>query len=128
MSDLFLVVPEPPSFVRELVPTDVVRSSIAALQCQVAGTGPFVTQWFKDAKELKPSTKHSFSHTNDTVLLEVYRFEAVDVAEYQCTVANEVGSCTCKASLNLKGWFDWSGFLIFFFFFVYLFSFWLQKE
>lgn len=84
----------------------MVKGSSAALQCHVAGTGPFVTQWFKDIKELKPSTKHNFSQTNDTVMLEVYRFEAVDVGEYQCTVANEVGSCTCKASLSLKGWFD----------------------
>lgn len=84
----------------------MVKGSSAALQCQVAGTGPFVTQWYKDTKELKLSTKHSFSQTNGTVLLEVHRFEAMDVGEYQCTVANEVGSCTCKTSLCLKGWFD----------------------
>lgn len=94
----------------------MVKGSSAALSCQVAGTGPFVTQWFKDTKELKPSTKHSFSQTIDTVLLEVCRFEAVDVGEYQCTVANEVGSCTCKASLSFKGLFDWSGLLIFIYF------------
>lgn len=106
--DLFLALTEPPSFERELIPTDVVKGSSAALQCNMTGTSPFVTQWFKDTKELKPSTKHNFSQTNDTVMLEVFRFEAVDVGEYQCTVANEVGSCTCKAPLSLKGWFDWS--------------------
>lgn len=94
----------------------MVKGSSAALSCQVTGTGPFVTQWFKDTKELKPSTKHSFSQTSDTVLLEVCRFEAVDVGEYQCTVANEVGSCTCKASLSFKGLFHWCALLIFIFF------------
>ncbi len=69
----------------------------------MSGTGPFEVMWHKDAKEIKPSAKHGFSQMNDTVALEVHKCDAVDVGEYQCTVANEVGSCTCKAGLNLKG-------------------------
>ncbi len=69
----------------------------------MSGTGPFEIMWHKDAKEIKPSAKHGFSQMNDTVALEVHKCDAVDVGEYQCTVANEVGSCTCKAGLNLKG-------------------------
>lgn len=103
---LFSLILEPPSFIRELVPTDVVKGSSASFQCQVAGTGPFEIQWHKDAKEIKPSTKHCFSQTNGTMGLEVHKCEAVDVGEYQCTVANEVGSCTCKTTLSLKGWSD----------------------
>uniref|UniRef100_A0A8C4IH55 Ig-like domain-containing protein n=1 Tax=Dicentrarchus labrax TaxID=13489 RepID=A0A8C4IH55_DICLA len=85
-----------------LVPTDVVKGSSACLQCQIAGTGPFEITWHKDAKEIKPSAKHGFSQINGTVGLEVHKCDAVDVGEYQCTVANEVGSCTCKSTLNLK--------------------------
>lgn len=103
---MFLAVSEPPTFERELVSTNVVKGSSAVLQCDVAGTSPFVIQWFKDTKELKPSAKHNFSQTNNMVMLEVYRFEPVDAGEYQCTVANEVGSCTCKAPVSLKGRFD----------------------
>lgn len=103
--DIFCFLSEPPSFIRELVPTDVVKGSSACFDCQVMGTGPFEITWHKDAKEIKPSSKHGFSQTNGTVGLEVHKCDAVDVGEYQCTVANEVGSCTCKATLNLKGGF-----------------------
>ncbi|XP_034061419.1 titin-like, partial [Gymnodraco acuticeps] len=97
-----LKVKEPPSFIRELSAADAVKASSACFECQVAGTGPFEITWHKDAKEIKPSAKHGFSQLNDTVRLEVHKCDAVDVGEYQCTVSNEVGSCACKTTLNLK--------------------------
>lgn len=96
---------EPPSFTKELVSADVVKGSSATFECLVAGTGPFEIKWHKDAKEIKPSAKHGFSQTDCTVGLEVHKCDTVDVGEYQCTAANEVGSCTCKTMLNLKGWY-----------------------
>ena len=102
----FLSISEPPSFVRELGAADVVKGSSACFDCQVAGTAPFKITWHKDAKEIKPSAKHGFSQKNGTMGLEVHKCDSVDVGEYQCTVANEVGSCTCKTTLNLKGWSD----------------------
>lgn len=101
---MFSLISEPPSFVRELAPADVVKGSSACFECQIAGTGPFEITWHKDAKEIKPSAKHGFSQMNGTVALEVHKCDTVDIGEYQCTVANEVGSCTCKTTLNLKGW------------------------
>lgn len=102
--NFFSLIVEPPSFIRELAPIDVVKGSSAGLECQVAGTAPFEITWHKDAKEIKPSAKHGFSQMNGTVGLEVNKCDTVDVGEYQCTIANEVGSCTCKTTLNLKGW------------------------
>ncbi|KAA8595405.1 hypothetical protein FQN60_012540, partial [Etheostoma spectabile] len=89
-----LRVKEPPSFIRELAPADVVQGTAACFECQVAGTGPFEITWHKDAKEIKPSAKHGLSQISDAVGLEVQRCDVVDVGEYQCTVANEVGTCT----------------------------------
>lgn len=80
------------------------KGSSASFACQVAGTAPFEITWHKDTKEVKPSAKHGFSQMNDTAGLVVHKCDSVDVGEYQCTVANEVGSCTCKAPLILKGW------------------------
>lgn len=97
------VVLEPPSFIKEPAPADVVKGSSAFFGCQVAGTPPFEITWHKDAKEIKPSAKHGFSQTNGTVGLEVHKCDSVDVGEYQCTVSTEVGSCTCKTTLKLKG-------------------------
>lgn len=81
------------------------KGSTTSFECQIAGTGPFEITWHKDGKEIKPSAKHGFSQMNDTLTLELHRCDGVDVGEYQCTVANEVGSCTCKTTLSLKGWF-----------------------
>lgn len=81
----------------------MVKDSTAHLECQVTGTSPFEITWYRDAKEIKSSAKHSFSQLNGTLGLEVHKCGSADVGEYQCTVANEVGSCTSKATLKLKG-------------------------
>lgn len=82
----------------------MVKGSSAGFEGLLTGTGPFEVMWHKDTKELKPSVKHGFSQVNGSVGLEVHKCDTVDVGEYQCTVTNEVGSCTCKTTLNLKGW------------------------
>lgn len=81
------------------------KGSSALFECEIAGTSPFDVTWHKDGKEIKPSAKHGFSLLNGNVALEVHKCDTSDVGEYQCTAANEVGSCTCKTTLTLKGWF-----------------------
>lgn len=98
-----LLLLEIPTFIKDLAPAEVVKDSTAHLECQVTGTGPFEVTWYRDAKEIKSSAKHSFSQINDTLGLDVHKCGAADAGEYQCTVANEVGSCTSKAALKLKG-------------------------
>lgn len=105
MVTVFSFFSEPPSFIKKLVSADVVKGSTASFECLIAGTGPFEIIWHKDAKEIKPSSKHGLSQTDGTVGLDVHKCDTVDIGEYQCTVANEVGSCTCKTMLNLKGWY-----------------------
>ncbi|NXM71581.1 TITIN protein, partial [Serilophus lunatus] len=46
----FLTVKEPPTFVRELSPTKVVKGSEATLECEVTGTPPFEVKWLKNNK------------------------------------------------------------------------------
>ncbi|XP_052349517.1 titin-like [Oncorhynchus keta] len=98
-----LKVKEPPSFVKQLSAADIVKGSNASLECQVIGTGPFEVMWHKDLKEIKSSTKHSFSQVQDILNLEIQKCDGVDVGEYQCTVSNEVGSCSCRTTLRIKG-------------------------
>lgn len=74
-----------------------------SLECQVIGTSPFEVMWHKDLKEIKSSTKHSFSQVQDILNLEIQKCDGVDVGEYQCTVSNEVGSCSCRTTLRIKG-------------------------
>lgn len=100
---IFPLVLEIPTFIRHLASAEVVTDSTAHLECQVTGTSPFEVTWYRDAKEIKASAKHSFSQLNGTLGLEVHKCGAADVGEYQCAVTNEVGSCTSKATLRLKG-------------------------
>ncbi|KFO13403.1 Titin, partial [Balearica regulorum gibbericeps] len=46
----FLTVKEPPTFVRELRPTEVVKGLEATLECEVTGTPPFEVKWLKNNK------------------------------------------------------------------------------
>ncbi|NXA32886.1 TITIN protein, partial [Eudromia elegans] len=46
----FLTVKEPPTFVRELRPTEVVKGMEATLECEVTGTPPFEVKWLKNNK------------------------------------------------------------------------------
>ncbi|NXD91739.1 TITIN protein, partial [Chaetorhynchus papuensis] len=41
---------KPPTFVRELRPTEVVKGSEATLECEVTGTPPFEVKWLKNNK------------------------------------------------------------------------------
>lgn len=94
---------EIPTIIKDLAPAEVVKDSSAHLECQVTGTGPFEVTWYRDGKEVKSSAKHSLSQRNGTLGLDVHKCGAADVGEYGCTVANEVGSCSSKATLKLKG-------------------------
>lgn len=103
--NLVSLVLEPPTFVREPSPTDVVKGSIATFECVIAGTAPFEITWFKNTKEIKSSVKHIMSQVNGTLTLEVQKCDSIDVGDYQCTVSNKVGSLTCKTTLKIKGWY-----------------------
>lgn len=102
-SHFSLLLLEIPTFIKDLAPAEVVKDSTAYLECQVTGTSPFDITWYRDAKEIKSGAKYSFSQLKGTLGLEVHKSGTADAGEYQCTVANEVGSCTSKATLKLKG-------------------------
>ncbi|KPP72549.1 titin-like, partial [Scleropages formosus] len=97
-----LKVKEPPAFVQELTPLEVVNGSDASFKCQVTGTPPFEVSWQKDAKEITPDKRHIVLQSNGFVSFAILKCEALDVGDYQCTVANEVGKCSCAAVLRTK--------------------------
>lgn len=97
------LVTEPPAFIKPLTPVEVVNGASTSFECQVTGSAPFEITWHKDSKEIKLSSKHVMSKKNESLYLEIQKCDALDVGEYQCTVANEVGSCSCQAELSIKG-------------------------
>lgn len=100
-SVISFAVSEPPSFVEELVPLEVVRGSTTAFEFKVAGSAPFEVTWFKDKKPIKSSQKYIIDNTYMGLKIQDCRVE--DMGTYQCIVANEVGRCSGSAALSLKG-------------------------
>ncbi|XP_051980649.1 titin-like, partial [Xyrauchen texanus] len=98
-----LRVKEPPVLVKPLSPLEVVNGSNAYFECQVKGTAPFEVTWQKDSNDIKSSLKHVVLQKNGSVMtLDVQKCDALDVGEYQCIVANEVGSCSSQTTLCIK--------------------------
>ncbi|NWS55827.1 TITIN protein, partial [Chunga burmeisteri] len=97
-----LKVKEPPTFVRELSPTEVVKGLEATLECEVTGTPPFEVKWLKNNKEMFSSKKYAISTKESVFTLNVTNCDVSDVGEYQCIISNEGGSCSCSTRLNLK--------------------------
>lgn len=100
----FLRLAEPPVIVKPFAPVEVVKGQNASFECQIRGTAPFIITWQKDSKEIKPSTKHVVSQKNGSLmLLGIQKCDDLDVGEYQCIISNEVGSCSCRTTLSIKG-------------------------
>uniref|UniRef100_A0A8B9E6W7 Ig-like domain-containing protein n=1 Tax=Anser cygnoides TaxID=8845 RepID=A0A8B9E6W7_ANSCY len=92
----------PPTFVRELRPTEVVKGLEATLECEVTGTPPFEVKWLKNNKEMFSSKKYAISTKESIFTLNVTNCDVSDVGEYQCIISNEGGSCSCSTRLSLK--------------------------
>lgn len=100
----FIHITEPPVIVKPFAPVEVVKGSNASFECQIRGTAPFKITWQKDSKEIMPSTKHVFSQKNGSLmLLDIQKCDDLDVGEYACIISNEVGSCSCRTTLSIKG-------------------------
>lgn len=102
-SSICFLISEPPSFVEELMPFEVVKGSTAAFACKVAGTTPFQVMWFKNQKPIAAGPNYIMTDS-ECVSLTIQDVQAQDVGTYQCTVVSEVGSCTSSAALTLTGW------------------------
>uniref|UniRef100_A0A8C4MYF0 Ig-like domain-containing protein n=1 Tax=Equus asinus asinus TaxID=83772 RepID=A0A8C4MYF0_EQUAS len=97
-----LKVKEPPSFIRELQPVEVVKDSDVELECEVMGTSPFEVTWLKNNREIRSSKKYTLSDRVSVFYLHITKCDPSDTGEYQCIISNEGGSCSCSARVSLK--------------------------
>uniref|UniRef100_A0A670Y6B8 Ig-like domain-containing protein n=1 Tax=Pseudonaja textilis TaxID=8673 RepID=A0A670Y6B8_PSETE len=74
---------EPATIIDKAVSIDVTEGDPATLQCKFSGTKDISAKWLRDGKELT--------------------FEKNDSGEYTFEVSNDVGSSSCKASINVLG-------------------------
>uniref|UniRef100_A0A7N4NX76 Ig-like domain-containing protein n=1 Tax=Sarcophilus harrisii TaxID=9305 RepID=A0A7N4NX76_SARHA len=91
-----LKVKEPPTFVRELKPVEVVKDRDVELECEVTGTAPFEVMWLKNNKEIRSSKKYTLTDRVSVFNLHITKCDPSDTGEYQCIVSNEGGSCSSK--------------------------------
>lgn len=97
---------EPPTFVRELKPVEVVRTYDAVLECEVTGTPPFEVTWLKNNNEIRSSKKYTMTDQQSVFALHIMNCDVQDAGEYQCIISNEGGSCSCSTKVSLKGQFS----------------------
>uniref|UniRef100_A0A8C7ASW7 Ig-like domain-containing protein n=1 Tax=Neovison vison TaxID=452646 RepID=A0A8C7ASW7_NEOVI len=97
-----LKVKEPPTFIRELRPVEVVKDSDVQLECEVTGTPPFEVTWLKNNREIRSSKKYTLTDRVSVFKLHITRCDPSDTGEYQCIVSNEGGSCASTTRVSLK--------------------------
>ncbi|XP_072118273.1 titin-like [Mobula birostris] len=97
-----LTVKEPPYFTLKPLSQDVIPGSKVQFRSVIGGTPPITIKWFKDKKELVPSSSLYISKEGSTSMLQLHSAKISDTGDYTCRVSNEVGSETCVAHLFVK--------------------------
>lgn len=98
-----MFVTEPATIVDKAVSIDVTEGDPATLQCKFSGTKDISVKWFRGGKELTFGPKHKITVTDTVSMLKIVSTEKNDSGEYTFEVSNDVGSSSCKASINVLG-------------------------
>lgn len=85
---------------------DVTQGDPATLQVKFSGTKEITAKWFKDGQELALGQKYKISVTDTVSILKIISTEKRDSGEYTFEVQNDVGRSSCKASINVLGWYS----------------------
>lgn len=81
-----------------LKPNDVLE-----LKCKVTGEPKPTIQWFKDNKEIKPTSLTKLTQDGPVCVLKTSKFSKNEVGVYKCVATNPAGSAECEATVSLEG-------------------------
>lgn len=73
------------------------------MQCKFSGTKDISVKWLRGGKELTFGPKYKITVTDTVSMLKIVSTEKNDSGEYTFEVSNDVGSSSCKASINVLG-------------------------
>ena len=63
--------------------------------------------WYKDAKEIYASRKHTMKYTENVAELTIHTTELNDSATYRCEADNKVGRVETQGTLTVMGKLKW---------------------
>lgn len=101
----FILLLEPPSFVKKIESTSSLRGGTAAFQATLKGSLPITVTWLKDNDEVTEDDNIRMTFENNVASLYLSGIEVKHDGKYVCQAKNDAGIQRCSALLSVKGWF-----------------------
>eukprot|EP00794_Sanderia_malayensis_P017278 gene17279-19005_t len=101
MSELLVSVP--PKFVEKIQDGDVEAGGTHSFQALIEGHPTPKVVWFFKSKEIKDEGRFLVETVDRQAILDISDIENSDGGEYTCTVINEAGEDSCRATLKVLG-------------------------
>lgn len=103
MEPFVFVYAEPPSFVKEPEPLEILPGKNVTFTSVIRGTPPFKVGWFRGARELVKGDRCNIYFEDTVAELELFNVDVSQSGEYTCVVSNNAGQASCTARLFVKG-------------------------
>lgn len=94
---------EPPSFVKEPEPLEILPGKNVTFTSVIRGTPPFKVGWFRGARELVRGDRCNIYFEDTVAELELFNVDISQSGEYTCVVSNNAGQTSCMTHLFVKG-------------------------
>ncbi|XP_078085248.1 titin-like [Mustelus asterias] len=98
-----LFVKEPPSFVKKLNTSTILKKGVTVrFECIITGTPKIKVIWYKNGQEIIASDKYILSFDGSVAVLEIIDIMLDDSTCYICEARNEAGSDSCSTEVEVK--------------------------
>lgn len=92
----------PPTFIKELLPSSAKKGSSHLLSCTVKGDPLPTVQWFKNQTNIDDSPDYIITYNNGEAILKILEIVPDNSAIYICEATNRFGKASTSANLDGK--------------------------